>query len=78
MHAGELVLELLLGRIHHHLGPLAEQKFLHLQEAIQITLEDLTHVDFVDLALIEENNPVDLTAFRHDRGYNQELKGRAV
>ena len=47
-------------------------------QAIQITLEDLTHVDFVDLALIEENNPVDLTAFRHDRGYNQELKGRAV
>ena len=56
LHPGELVLELLLGRVHHHLGALAEQEFLHLDEPVEVAGVDLAGVDLVDLPLVEEND----------------------
>ncbi len=67
LYLAKLALELLLARVHHHAGALAEQEFLHLDKAVQLTLEDLPGIDLVDLPLIQEYHLVD--RFVRGHGY---------
>ena len=58
---GELALDALLGRVDHHRGALPEHQFLHLDEAEQLAVADLAGVHLVNLALIHEHNPENVT-----------------
>ena len=76
--AVELRLELLLARVDHHLGALAEDELLDLQEAPQIALVDLLGVHLVHLALVEEDHLVDrVLALAHERRMTALQKGHA-
>jgi len=58
---GKLAFQTFLGRVDNDLGAFAKQEFLDLDKAVQVALVDAGHVDLVDLALIQENDPVYLT-----------------
>lgn len=58
-HAGEFTLQPFLGWIDQHARPLAEDEFLDFDETVQFALINAARVQFVQLALVDEQNAVD-------------------
>src|SRR5215472_10357146 len=57
----ELTLDTLFGRVEYHRGSLAEQQLLHFDEAEQLAVADPPGVHLVNLALVHEHNPENVT-----------------
>ena len=59
LHALELRLETLDGRVHQDGAGLLEQQTAHLDESVEVGLNDARGVDLVDLALVVEGDAED-------------------
>ncbi len=60
LHAVELGAQLVLAGVDDHLGLLAEDVVLHLDEAVEVALVDVVRVDLVDLTLVVKQHFVDV------------------
>src|SRR5580698_5624478 len=61
LHSLELALELLLARVHHQAAALAEDHLFDLDEPPEALLAHLPGIDLVELALVHEDDFVDVT-----------------
>src|SRR5580658_54287 len=59
--SGELALDALFGGVEHHAGTLTKHKLFDLDEAEQLAVTDAARVHLINLALIHEHNPENVT-----------------